>query len=136
MTNGTRRGRGVSVTPRPLFTPRKDVVPIVQETWWSPGSVWTGAENLAPTGIRSPDRPAGSQLLYQLRYPAQGKSVPKRISESIRAEAQQEGEYYVRISFIRCIFHHVHIIIIIIIIETKRRMMIGRIYCTQDIRNE
>ena len=36
MTNGTRRGWGVSVTPRPLFTRRKDPVPIVQEAGWSP----------------------------------------------------------------------------------------------------
>ena len=46
--NGTRRGCGVSVTPRPLFTPGKDAVPIVQEAGWAPGPVWTGAENLAP----------------------------------------------------------------------------------------
>jgi len=26
--------------------------------WWASGLVWRGAENLAPTGIRSPDRPA------------------------------------------------------------------------------
>jgi len=26
----------------------------------APGPVWTVAENLAPTGIRSPDRPARS----------------------------------------------------------------------------
>jgi hypothetical protein len=25
---------------------------------WASGMVWTGAENLAPTGIRSPNRPA------------------------------------------------------------------------------
>jgi hypothetical protein len=24
---------------------------------WAPGPVWKGAENLTPTGIRSPDRP-------------------------------------------------------------------------------
>jgi len=46
--HGTRRGWGVSVTPRPLFTPRKDPVPIVQESGWALGPVWTGAENLAP----------------------------------------------------------------------------------------
>ena len=68
--HGTRRGWGVSVTPRPLFTLGKDAVPIVQEAGWAPGPVWTGAENLAPTGIRSPDRPARSQSLYRLRYPA------------------------------------------------------------------
>ena len=55
--------------PRPLFTPGKDPVPIVQEVWWAPGPVWTGAENLAATGIRSADRPARSQLLYRLSYP-------------------------------------------------------------------
>jgi hypothetical protein len=42
---------------------KKDPVPAVQETWWAKGPVWTGAENqnLAPTGTRSPDRPAGSE---------------------------------------------------------------------------
>ena len=60
-------GWGVSVTPLPLFTPGKDPVPIVQEDGWAPGPVWTGAENLAPTGIRSLDRPARSQSLYRLR---------------------------------------------------------------------
>ena len=49
---------------RPLFTPGKDPVPIVQEAGWAPGPVWKGAENLAYTGIRSPDRPARSQSLY------------------------------------------------------------------------
>jgi len=53
LDHGTRRGWGVSVTPRPLFTPGKDPVPIVQEAGWAPGPVWTGAENIAPTGIRS-----------------------------------------------------------------------------------
>ena len=46
--HGTRRGWGVSVTPRPLFTPGKDPVTIVQEAGWDPEPVWTGAENLAP----------------------------------------------------------------------------------------
>ena len=64
--HGTGRGWGVSVTPRPLFTPGKDSVLIVQEA----GPVCTGADNLVPTGIRSPDRPAPSQSLYWLRYPA------------------------------------------------------------------
>jgi hypothetical protein len=70
MTNGTRREWGVSITLRPLFTPGKDPVPIVQEAGWAPGPVWTCAENLAPTGIRSPEYPARSQSLYWLRYTA------------------------------------------------------------------
>jgi hypothetical protein len=67
---GTRRGIRVSVTPRPLSTPGKDPVPIVQQAGWAPGPIWTGAENLAPTGIRSPYRPSRSQSLYRLSYPA------------------------------------------------------------------
>ena len=52
------------------FTPGKDPVPTVQEAGWTPGPIWTGAKNLAPTTrIRSPDRPARSKLLYRLRYP-------------------------------------------------------------------
>ena len=31
LDHGTRRGWGVSVTPRPLFTPGKDLVPTVQD---------------------------------------------------------------------------------------------------------
>jgi hypothetical protein len=66
--------------PRPgRFTPGKHPVPIVQEAGWAPGPVWTCAKNLAPTGIRSPDRPARSQSLYQLSYPAH--SVPKYKSD-------------------------------------------------------
>ena len=56
-------------TPRSgRFTPRKDTVCIVQEAVWAPGPVWTGAENLAPTGIRSPDPPTHSESLYRLSY--------------------------------------------------------------------
>jgi hypothetical protein len=65
--HGTGRGWEVSVTPRPLFTPGKDAVPIVQEVRWAPGPIWTGAKNLAPTGIRSPDRPASSYTDYVTR---------------------------------------------------------------------
>ena len=75
LDRGTRRGWGVGVTPRPIFTSGKDPVPIVQEAGWAAGPGWIGAENLAPTGIRSPDRPARSQSLYRLRYPAHIKYI-------------------------------------------------------------
>jgi hypothetical protein len=74
---GTRRG-GWSA-PRPgRFTPRKDPVPIVQEAGWAPGPVWPCAKNLAPTGIRPPDRPDRSHSLYRLSYrpPQVVKSTP------------------------------------------------------------
>jgi hypothetical protein len=66
--HGTRRVWGVSVTPRPFFTPEKDSVPIVQEAGWAPRPVRTGAEILAPHRDSILDRPVCSQSLYQLRY--------------------------------------------------------------------
>jgi len=56
----------VNATPRPLYT-GEDPVPIVQEAGWASGPVWTGVENLAPTGFRSPDTPARSESVHQLR---------------------------------------------------------------------
>ena len=51
------------------FTSGKDPVHVVQEAGWATGPVWTGAENFAITGIRSPDRPARSESLYRLSHP-------------------------------------------------------------------
>ena len=57
-------------TPLPgSFSPRKDPVPIVQEAGWAPGPVWTGAENVTPTWIRSLDRPVRSESLFRISYP-------------------------------------------------------------------
>jgi len=42
----TRRGWGVTVKPRPFFTPGKDPVPIVQEAGWAPEPVWAGVSDL------------------------------------------------------------------------------------------
>ena len=66
LDQGTRRGWGVSITPRPLFTPGKDPVPIVQEAEWA-----QGAENLAPTGIRPRTVQPVISRYTQLSYPAQ-----------------------------------------------------------------
>jgi hypothetical protein len=99
--HGTWRGWGVSVTPRPLFTPVKDPVPILQETGWTPGPVWTCTENLAPTGIRSPDRPARSQSLYLLSYPAHRRviefflfflSLPASLTSMVMKASLYEGK--------------------------------------------
>jgi len=78
-------------------TPEKDPVPIVEEAGWAPGPVWTGAENLAPTWIRSPDRPARSQSLYRLRYTAhiyirfRSKHSVARASNGVRQKAMEES---------------------------------------------
>jgi hypothetical protein len=48
---GTRREWEISVTSRPLSTPGKVPLPIVQDAGLAPWPVWTGAENLTPTGL-------------------------------------------------------------------------------------
>ena len=53
MTTALEGVRGQRHTSAALY-PGKNPVPIVQEAGWAQGPVWTGAENLAPTGIRSP----------------------------------------------------------------------------------
>ena len=66
---GARKGWVVSNTPRPHFTPRKDHVPILHETEWTPGPIWTTGKSRSHRDS-IPDRPARSQSIYRLSYPA------------------------------------------------------------------
>jgi hypothetical protein len=50
-------------------TPGKDPVPILQEAGWAPRPIWKGGKS-RPHRDSIPDRPARSQLLYRLSYPA------------------------------------------------------------------
>ena len=97
-------------TPRSCpFTPGKDPVPIVQEAGWVPGPVWTGAENLAPIGIRSPDRPARSTSLYRLRCRGSWEMGAKIISEENTASSSILPQNETRCSFGTLV--HVHQIV-------------------------
>jgi len=49
--HGTRRGWGVSVTPRPLFTAGKDPTPIVQEAEYPRGSLDRCGKSRSPPGF-------------------------------------------------------------------------------------
>ena len=69
MTTALEEGETSALRPGPFY-PGKVPVPIVQGAGWAPGPVWAGAENLAPTSIRTPDRPARNQSLYRLLYTA------------------------------------------------------------------
>jgi hypothetical protein len=71
--------------PRPLFTTAKEPVLFVQEDVWAPGPVWTVAEYLGLTGIRSQDRTARSLSLYRLSYQAhKGIAIPLQGSKNLR----------------------------------------------------
>ena len=60
---GATLGWVVSSTPRPLYPLERD------QAWWARGPVWTGAEDVALTEIRSQGRPARNGSLYRVRYP-------------------------------------------------------------------
>lgn len=69
--------------PHPsCFTPGNDPVPILQEA----GPVWTGAENVTPTGILSPNHPACSESVYRLlsswptKYMPTARGIPQAVT--------------------------------------------------------
>ena len=66
---GSRRGRVVSSTPRPHFTPEKDPVPNFTGGWVGPRAGLDGGKS-RPHRDSIPDRPASNQSLYRLSYPA------------------------------------------------------------------
>jgi hypothetical protein len=88
------------------LSPERDPVPIVQEAGWAPGPVWTDAENLAPTGIRSPDRPARSESLYRLRYKNEltlrSSDLPQRLTG---ARLEKKFQFMLRRHKVNCRVH-------------------------------
>ena len=80
-TSMLERGGWLASCPNRI-TPGKDSIPFVQEAGWAPGPVWAGVENLASTGIRSPDRQFRSQSLYRLSYPAHVTTLKPTIFEN------------------------------------------------------
>jgi len=45
----------VNTMPQPLYPWEKKLIPNLLEAGWAPEPVWTSVENLAPTGIQSPN---------------------------------------------------------------------------------
>ena len=83
LTSALDLGGCFKATPRPLYHRERDPVSIAQEADWAPGPVWTGVENLAPTGFRSPECPARSESPHRLRHPG---PIHIRDQEYIREE--------------------------------------------------
>ena len=97
---------GVWSKPRPgRFTPGKDPVPIVLEAGWASRLVWSDAENLVPTGIRSPDRLARRESLYRLSYPDPGKLkniYKKRLKSTVTSTQKPRTLLQLRRTVTRC----------------------------------
>ena len=69
MTTALERGGWSAARPGRTLPPRNTQYPFCRRLGGPQGRSGR-AENLAPTGIRSPDRPSRSQSLYRLSYPA------------------------------------------------------------------
>ena len=66
MTMALEGGEGSASRPGCSLPPVKDPVPIVQEDGWDAGTVWTGAENLAPPGVDA--RTVQQDILLCFKY--------------------------------------------------------------------
>ena len=69
MTAALEGGEWSTARPCHTLPLGKDLVLILQEAGWFPGPVWTG-EKSHPHRDSIPDRPARSQSLYRMNYPA------------------------------------------------------------------
>ena len=74
MTAALEGGEWSAVRPGRTLPPRKTRY-VLYRRLGGPQGRFGRAENLVPTGIRSPDRPARSQSLYRLSYPAHNVEV-------------------------------------------------------------
>ena len=71
-----------NVTPRPFYSRERAGTHCVGG-WVASEPVWTDAENLTSTGIRSPDRPTRSESLYRLGYPSPPRTeIGKELNSS------------------------------------------------------
>jgi hypothetical protein len=61
---GARRLRVLNTTPRPLYPSGRPAL-LVLEDGWAAETVWRGPGVLASSGVRKPDRPARSEVLYR-----------------------------------------------------------------------
>jgi hypothetical protein len=71
LSTSTVEGGGWS-TPRPSRCTGTHCT----QAGWAPRPVWTAAENFVLTGIRLPDHPSYSELLFRLRQPRPPFSIP------------------------------------------------------------
>jgi len=70
LDSGIRTGWVVSAMPQPLYLQQRDPVPLALKAGWVLELVWTGPENLTPTGVQTPDHSAHGKLLNKLHYPS------------------------------------------------------------------
>lgn len=83
---------GQSHTLAPLL-PGRDLVPLVQDVGWAIGRVWIGVENIASTGILSPDHSTCSKSLNRLCYPGPQTKEKERMKNFTSLESMTDVSY-------------------------------------------
>jgi hypothetical protein len=63
LTSTLDEGEWSNAMARPFYSRKRDLVPIVQEAGCNPGPLGSGAENLTPNVIQSPDLTARGDSL-------------------------------------------------------------------------
>ena len=81
-----------NATSRPFYPRERDRAKILQEAGWALGLVLTGAETLAPIGVRFPDYAARSESLYRLSY---------RSAQNLTCSQSKAAEWPVKLSNIQ-----------------------------------
>jgi hypothetical protein len=84
---GTRRAWVVSSTPRPHFTPGQDLVRILQEAFWAPGSVWTDGKSPSQRDL-IPNRPARSSVAIPTELPGPRVYIITRFNTKTSLESK------------------------------------------------
>ena len=85
--HGTRRGEGSTARPDSTLPPGKTRYPLYRRLGGPQVRSGQVRKISLPTGIRSPDRPARSQSLYRLRYPAHSLKYKYQLKDySIQSE--------------------------------------------------
>ena len=84
-----------NATPQPHYPREWNPVSILYEGGWVPGPLWTSAENLAPTGMRSPERLTHSEAVCRLSYRG-----------SVLNTRDQVSNHYKKTTLQFCILHY------------------------------
>ena len=90
----------VTTTSRSLWPRGRDIVPVLEEAGWVPGPIWTCAKNLAPIGVRSPDRPDGSDSLNRLSHSGPNFEVGRWNGDTKEDRCKENIQFLRKISFV------------------------------------
>jgi hypothetical protein len=79
-----------------VLSPEKTRYPLYRRLGGAPRPVWSGAQNLALTGIRFPDPTAHSESLNRLSYPGRNESHAKAntLQRDMQGYSQSPGTFH------------------------------------------